>query len=334
VPLLETVQQRRATVTYGGYSTSMQTHSDSRMAYFDEGYHGGNPRAIGAETTRQGPVERATSIYNALRERQIPESEAKILAAIASGEGNFQATQAIDRVRFSWGFIQFQGASLIGVLRRLRSLNAAQFASIFESHGLMVRERGQPAPRPQPAGGRYVPGADRGQPNSEAGGVDDLRVYDHAAHQWRGGNDALAVIQADPRYQALFIAAGGTPDGQLAQLMSAIDGYVHRMRNLSVDFGGRPPVRLRVSEFVHSEVVMWPLISRAVGGGTDFVTPMFQAFVRRQGIAPADIASHQAELAAFVRSYTAPGLDIQWQRTENLRPPVPGLRPAVYDGNP
>lgn len=74
VPLLTSVTRRRAVVTHGGYRTHFQTHSDSRMAYFGEAYHGGRPRRIEQrEGVDEGtPVGRARHVHGLLREAGKP----------------------------------------------------------------------------------------------------------------------------------------------------------------------------------------------------------------------------------------------------------------------
>lgn len=236
-------------------------------------------------------------------------------------------------MRFSWGFIQFQGQSLINLLRHIQTTRPALFTRYFEQYGLTLAEPGRtPAPNRRRRE-RTVPGEDRGRPNTEARGVNELLVYDHESHEWVAGNEALHVIQGDPRYQSLFVAAGDDPGIQVAQMERAIISYCVPMRQLQVRFR-RARQTLPVNQFVNSEVVMFALISRAVGGGTGFVSGMFNQFVNANDIAPEDIINHQQELSDFVRGYRANGVDIQWQRAENLPPAgIEPLRSTVYEGS-
>ncbi|MFT7625759.1 MAG: hypothetical protein ACI9WU_004950 [Myxococcota bacterium] len=267
VPALVIAPAKRATVTINGRRMTFKTHHHSRMAYYGDvyiptGY--GLPRTAGTKATRKNEVR--TKMYEYVQKFGTT-SDAKVLASIAVGEGDFHTVQTIDRVRVSWGLVQFQGSTFVQALRNVESGDAAFFKSHFEAHGITFAKKGR-TPAATKRTGREVAGADRSQPSSEARGVDSLMVYDHAASVWVTGNDALEVMQKDPRYQALLADAGTREEGKSAQMKVAMKEYLKRGLNTRLTFGkGGGKVTLRVREIFKSEVSIFGLTDRMVHTG-------------------------------------------------------------------
>jgi len=328
VPLLIPAVHRTATVIFGEGRYRYGTHQESRMAYFAEAFNlrgvtpaQAPPSAVDPHLPNQPAPRRAYEVFQILQARAMPLSEAKILAAIASGEGQFSSVQAIDRVRFSWGFIQFQGAALMGVLRRIQENSPETFSRYFERYGVAIAESGR-TPTPLARQERVIPGAG-GVPSREASGVEGLLVYDHRSYVWVGGNEALSVIQGDPRYQTLFVAAAQEPDVVYAQVLQARDAFVHSVRNERIRLASQgSQATLRVRDFANNEVVMFALVSRKVGSGNiAFASRMFNAYLaaEERTLEQLTTSPDQPGMAAFTRGYTIPGgSQIHWQRAENL----------------
>lgn len=345
LPILVPTTRQSATVTFHGQQTRFRTHHESRMAYYAQPFQltgVPTPSRLPAATGGHSNVptgareRRMFDVYSRLRNLQVPVSEAKILAAIAGGEGSFSTTQTIDRVRFSWGIIQFQGMALMSLLRLLKERSPSIFAAYFETYGITIRQPGQTLAPVRPAS-RYVPGQEQGIGTSEAQGVDSLFVYDHSARAWTRGNEALAVIQRDPRYQALFVAAAQETDVQAVQMLAARGQFIHAVRNTSLMLGSAGSQRrLRISDFVNSEVAMFGLVERKVAtGNISFATRMFNAYLqaRRLTVESLQSSPHQADIASWVRGYQR--IAVRWTLGEGLSTAnVPALRNDSYAGNP
>lgn len=336
-PILVPMARRTAAVTFRGERSTYHTHHESRMSYYREAFMltGAPPeRSLSQVPTQGGNTrqQRVRQVFDNLCQRGTAVSEAKMLAAIAYSEGSFGSTQSVDMVRFSWGILSFQGGALMGVLRRLREQDPAVFQAYFEDYGITIRERGR-SPQPTEQTSREMSGRAEGVQSHEALGVSDLLVYDHRTRVWVSGNEGLAVIQSDPRYQALFVAAGNTTAAQAAQMEAARGSFIHSVRNEELTLGSAPNQHtLQVKDFVNSEVAMFCLVERKVASGNiGFATAMFQAYLRdRQIEATALPMQPQTDIAAWVRGYRS---GARWELADNLEPAgIPALSDSTYQG--
>lgn len=346
-------------VTFDDRSVRFRTHQESRMAYYGDVYNRigsvrttapkGKPAKTPSNENGQEAgqkkkfknkkIQRLYDIFHSLQDFNVPVSEAKLLATIASGEGSFSTTQTIDRVRVSWGLIQFQGHTLMQTLRHLQQNAPEFFRQYFEAYGIYLQDKQNPILKPSKRSDRLVTGESVGVPSKEAKGVSDLIVYDHSGSVWVHGNEALAVIQGDPRYQAIFAIAGEQAEAQAAQLMTARKSYLHNARNWKMTLGrGKNAKKISVGEVFNSELAMLPIIDRKVHtGNVKFVNALLKAYMINKGKTPEDltIPPNQSDFSAFVVEYTKNHVEsVRWHLVENLRASgIPDLSGSTYTGD-
>lgn len=339
VPILVPATRQTAAVTFRGERSTYHTRHESRMSYYEHAYmlaEAPPPRSL-AEAPARRPsnarLARVGDVFRALSALNVAASEAKILAAIAYSEGGFGSTQTVDMVRLSWGILSFQGGALMNLLRRIRDESPAVFGEYFESFGITIREAGR-TPAPVERQSREMAGPEEGFRTHEAYSVEDLLVYDHRARVWVAGNEGLAVIQGDPRYQALFVAAGNVGAVQMAQAAEACGRFIHPVRNQRLTLGdGEAGSSLRIGDFVNNEVAMFGLVDRKVANGNiGFASAMFNAYLEARGLTAQELAAapNQPDIAAWVRGYD---VDIRWDLADHLAPAgVEALSDSAYAG--
>ena len=365
VPGLIPTTKRTAIITFKGKRLTFGTHIESRLAYFANVFNllGIKPAKKPPEKAEKTPgeekkfmeiknkhvrrkVQGVYDAYNTLKKIGCSESEAKILATISGAEGRFHTTQALDMVRFSWGLIQFQGASLLSVLRLLRDKYSGVFREYFEAYGIVITggkppipglKKGQyPGIKPVKRKERFISGEARGIPSREASGVGSLLVYDHAKGVWVSGNEGLDVIQRDPRYQALFALVGQMAAGQKVQAEKALARYIHDIRETRVTLGGKGNRRtFRLKEIIKNEHSMFGLVETKVRrGNVGFVKGMLDSYMTKKGKKVDDMTSlDQNELAMFVHAYLRK-VNTRWFLLKFLKlAGIQDMRTNKYDGD-
>jgi LysM repeat protein len=175
---------------------------------------------------------------------------AKALQFVSIHEGKFDAINSYDRGIFSYGFIQFAGASAVGAsLNRVMAsmeLNAPEaFNRIFKRVGI----------------------------DTEAGMV---TVLDHTGNKLRG-DDAWLFVQRDVRLYGAFIQAGFEPSLVREQIRMANDLYVQPALNfkLNLILGGIRISIPRLVDVINSEAALTVVIAIAINQGVGGMGRLF-----------------------------------------------------------
>jgi|GEM_PF-3347621 len=330
LPLLQVVDRR--TVKWRFKTDSQGTFKDKpnhRFAAYTETFHG-TPRPLpakgkgnkdGKKNGHEARIERIKKTVVDLRAQGVGESNSKMIAAVSGAEGKFDSVQAIDRVRFTWGMIQFATGHLVGVLKRIKDSQRAVWEEYFAPYGIAIgRPKGQTDPTRDE---REKPGQERGRATKEAAARDvrDLWVFDHAAKVWVQGNEGLAVIQKDPRYQMLFAAAGRTQGARVAQMTYGDAKYAKPWwsRSFKVKFAGdKKPSKIAYKACFRSEVAMFPMVHGAISGsGHANAIKALKKYATTHGLNADTIEAHlasasaQAELAELVKKHTQ--REVRWK---------------------
>jgi hypothetical protein len=326
-------QQTTAEVEYDGYKMKYVNYQASALTYYADAYNltkmtppAATPPAAGTAAAVPAGLndaqKRVYEIYTLMQAKSFSTPESKVLATIASGEGNFYTTQTLDRVRVSWGLIQFQGDSLMKVLKSIKADSATFWQENFGKYGILLQDANSPTATDRNS--RTIAGSEHGNTSNEASGVDTLLVYDHAAKVWVKGNEGLAVIQSDPRYQALFSAAGSQDEGKTAQLKVARDMYYNTALATKVKVGDKT---FALSEIFKTEKAIFGLVDRMVHeGNVSFMKKVLADYVAQKGIQPADLTSQsQADLTSFLAAYVKGSNEIRWNLLTNVPSQVGAL---------
>jgi hypothetical protein len=169
--------------------------------------------------------------------------QARALQYVSTHEGQFDAINSYDRAIFSYGFIQFTGASVVGgsLNRLLASMEAnapGAFQRIFQRVGIDTE-----------------------------GGV--VTVLDDRGVRLRG-DDAWRYIQTTLPLYGAFIQAGFEPSLIREQLRMANTLYVEPALNmrLSIPVGGLTIQVPRLQDVLQSEAALTLVIALAINQGT------------------------------------------------------------------
>lgn len=331
VAALTPVKQTSETVEHDGYSMKYVNYQASQLSYYADAFNltkmtppaaTPNATATPIPSGLNGAQKRVYEIYTLMQSKSFSVSESKVLATIASGEGDFFTTQTLDRVRVSWGLIQFQGDSLMKVLKNIKSDNASFFQENFGKYGILLQDSTSPTATDRNS--RTIAGSEHGNISNEATGVDTLLVYDHTAKVWVKGNEGLAVIQSDPRYQALFAVAGSQDEGKSAQLKVARDMYYKTALATKVKVGDKT---FALSEIFKTEKAIFGLVDRMVHeGNVGFAQKVLTNYVAAKNIQPADLPStSQSELTTYLAAYVKGSNEIRWNLLNNVPSQVGAL---------
>jgi peptidoglycan endopeptidase LytF len=181
----------------------------------------------------------------------LSEAQARALQYISTHEGSFDAINSYDQGIFSYGFIQFVGASASGASlnRLLASMKANapdRFALVFQRVGI----------------------------NVEGGSLTVLN--DTGGKLW--GDQAWQYIQRTVRLYAPFIQAGFEPTLVREQLRMANELYIQKALNfqLYLRFGNITITIPRLGDLLRSEAMLTAVfalaVSRGVGGMSQIVS--------------------------------------------------------------
>ncbi len=173
-------------------------------------------------------------------------SQAKALQYVSTHEGKFDAINSYDKAIFSYGFIQFTGASAVGgslnrVLASMEAYAPAAFQQVFKQVGIDTEGTGSMA---------------------------TTTVLTENGAKLRG-DDAWLYIQRNVQLYGAFIQAAFEPALVREQLRMANDLYVQPALNfrLDVTIGGIHLSVPRLSDIIRSEAALTAVIALAVNQG-------------------------------------------------------------------
>jgi peptidoglycan endopeptidase LytF len=169
-------------------------------------------------------------------------AQARALQWVSTHEGQFDAINSYDKAIFSYGFIQFTGASSVGgslnkVMGSMEANAPTSFQRIFKRVGI-----------------------------DTDGGVITV-LNDNGS--WLRGDDAWLYIQRNPRLYGAFIQAGFDASLVREQLRMANALYVQPALNfrLNVSAGGINIVIPRLQDLLQSEASLTLIIALAINQG-------------------------------------------------------------------
>jgi LysM repeat protein len=167
---------------------------------------------------------------------------ARALKVVSENEGNFDAINSYDKAIFSFGFIQFAGGAGGGLgqmLMNVKTRDPQVFRQMFGQYGVDVVAA---APRP------IITAA-----SPEAGTV-------------LQGDNACMYIKSDKRLTTAFIAAGFHPTVMLAQIQSAVQGYVNPSFGikLTLQVGTQTFANVPITQIIRTEAGVATLIDLTV----------------------------------------------------------------------
>lgn len=167
---------------------------------------------------------------------------ARALKVVSENEGNFDAINSYDRAIFSFGFIQFAGGAGGGLgqmLMNVKTRDPQVFRQMFAQYGIDVLPA---SPRP------VITAA-----SPEAGTV-------------LQGDSACMYIKSDKRLTTAFIAAGFHPTVMLAQIQSAVQGYVNPSFGikLTLQVGTQSFANVPITQVIRTEAGVAALIDLTV----------------------------------------------------------------------
>lgn len=190
----------------------------------------------GGQSAIHLPVERVESVG-------LNHKQAAALEYVSSHEGKYDAINSYDGGIFSFGSIQFvgataHGASLNRVLASMKTNAPLRFAQVFQQVGIDVANN-------------------------------TVTALDEAGRMLTGDDAWLYIQKTVPLYGA-FIRAGFDPDLVLEQLRAANDLYVQPALNLrlNLNINGIPIVVPRLRDILTSEGLLTALIAIAINRGT------------------------------------------------------------------
>jgi murein DD-endopeptidase MepM/ murein hydrolase activator NlpD len=167
---------------------------------------------------------------------------ARALKVVSENEGNFDAINSYDKAIFSFGFIQFAGGAGGGLgqmLMNVKTRDPQVFRQMFGQYGVDVVPA---SPRP------IITAA-----SPEAGTV-------------LQGDNACQYIKSDKRLTTAFIAAGFHPTVMLAQIQSAVQGYVNPSFGikLTLQVGTQTFANIPITQVIRTEAGVAALIDLTV----------------------------------------------------------------------
>jgi peptidoglycan endopeptidase LytF len=179
----------------------------------------------------------------------LTEPQARALEYASTHEGKYDAINSYDAGIFSFGFIQFVGASQHGgslnrLLAAMKANAPAGFARTFQSVGIDTDQN-------------------------------TTTVLDDSGRLLRG-DDAWFYIQKNVQLYGAFIQAGYDPALVMEQLRAANTLYVQPALNsrLDITINGIRTAIPRLGEMISSEALLTALIAIAINRGTGFMSRM------------------------------------------------------------
>ncbi|TAF08083.1 MAG: LysM peptidoglycan-binding domain-containing protein [Nostocales cyanobacterium] len=186
---------------------------------------------------------------------------AKALKVVSENEGNFDAINSYDKAIFSYGFIQFAGGSLGGqslnqLLMNIKQRDPNVFRVLFGQYGIDVQPR---TPRPM------------------------LTVASPEQGRVLNDDEGWTAIKNDKRLTALFVAAGFHPTVMVAQIQSAVQGYVNPALGikLTLTVGGQTFANVPVKDIIRTEAATATLIDLTVNQWITRTGQFFQQAIQQ-----------------------------------------------------
>lgn len=204
----------------------------------------------------------------------VTDSEARILAAVSSLEGGFDAVNTYDTGYVSVGFIQFAslsegGGSLGEFLLSYKKYHPAEFDRDLRAYGIDVTPDGL------------------------------LAAIDPDTGAEVHGEDANALVIRDKRLTATFQRAGLVSDAFMSgQIRAAYDRFFPAEIDVPVNWDGGDSGTVKVKDVIHSEAGMATLLDRNVNRGKiDPFPSALQAIIDQYHCKnAADVLKHEREL--------------------------------------
>lgn len=223
--------------------------------------------ALGA-ALKNVPADQLSKLFS---KAGLGDRERKVMCAVSSLEGGFEAVNTYDTGYLSVGFIQFAtlssgGGSLGPTLLEEKQDDPSSFQSDFRQYGVDVTPGGA------------------------------LDVVDPSTGAEVVGPDAVLKVVVDKRLTAVFEHAGRSSEGfQVAQIRSAAKQYLPGDDAVSFDVDGTT-LSGKVSDFVRSEAGLATLMDRKVNTGK--LDPLTSV---AQKVAEEHHATSLGELAKYER---------------------------------
>jgi murein DD-endopeptidase MepM/ murein hydrolase activator NlpD len=167
---------------------------------------------------------------------------ARALKVVSENEGNFDAINSYDKAIFSYGFIQFAGGAGGGLgqmLMNVKTRDPQVFRQLFGQYGIDV----------QPATPRPV-----------------IITASPEAGTLLNGDNACAYLKSSKQLTTAFIAAGFHPTVMLAQIQSAVQGYVNPALGLklTLQVGTQTFTNVPITQIIRTEAGVATLIDLTV----------------------------------------------------------------------
>lgn len=206
----------------------------------------------------------------------IVESDMKVIMAVSSLEGGFDAVNSFDTGYLSVGCLQFaslaNGAGSLGrLMLRYKSRSPDSFWRHFGQFGIDVSPVGQ------------------------------IQVWDPMRRTVLLGSDAAKAFHSNPSFAAIFRVAGQTcSEFRRSQLDQAFHEYFPKEKILRVRFGSDTEV-VPVMNIFRSEAGLATLMDHLVkNGNLRLVESVIENFSRKEGVSSVnELAKHEATLVKW-----------------------------------
>ena len=196
---------------------------------------------------------------------------AEALEFVSKNEGKFDAINSYDKAAFSFGFIQFAGATGGGTFPNMMALikdrNPSLFEEAFGRFGIDVE---------------YTYRNDKYEPASMVVFTPDGKRYE--------GTDAEKYIRADKVLHGVFVRAGQNIEVAKLQVLAAVQEYVKPAlrATISLNANGLDVNREPVTDFINSAGGITVLIDLAVNqgltGALRIFAPAMEQVMKQTGI--------------------------------------------------
>ena len=196
---------------------------------------------------------------------------AEALEFVSKNEGKFDAINSYDKAAFSFGFIQFAGATGGGTFPNMMALikdrNPSLFEEAFGRFGIDVE---------------YTYKNDKYEPASMVVFTPDGKRYE--------GTDAEKYIRADKVLHGVFVRAGQNIEVAKLQVLAAVQEYVKPAlrATISLNANGLDVNREPIADFINSAGGITVLIDLAVNqgltGALRIFAPAIEQVMKQTGI--------------------------------------------------
>ncbi|MCB9232040.1 MAG: hypothetical protein H6581_10275 [Bacteroidia bacterium] len=358
-PLVKEVKRHKVSVKFTGKegnetTASYNTKPESTIGIYEDVW---SPMSISDQKgsfNRPTGGERGAQVYRDLKGNHgFPEGEAKVLGSVAVGEGDFHSINTVDIMRISLGFIQFAGASFVGLLGDLKKADPAYYQKQFANYGILINDGKSKMPKITTRDTRFKPGQQVDHPAEEHNkNLGKIVVYDHQNRVWVSGLEAMAVLQSDPRYLTLIQSSAGDVEMKLAQVNRARFGYLHPVRKTTVSYADlglvdpdlpegskkKSDKKVKISDVMNNEVAIYAATAWGIAAGPakgqSLARKFLIGFVKEKGIKTIEELKgiSQTELAEYVRRTHDSST---WSRPDKLGEALGSpLSKSEYIGNP